>query len=95
MKPTDSLDSKFSKIYEENKPLQETPRSLAQTKSTADPVPGSGAAYAGDGSCAEGDVVVPEADAMVVLILAILLPGFGAFMAAYRSIDGFNCNCCG
>ena len=40
-------------------------------------------------------MIVPKHDALLVLILSILMPGVGAWVAAYRSIDGFNCNCCG
>ena len=54
--------------------------------------------YAGtdeEGSCAQGVVIVPKNDALLVLILNVLMPGIGSFVAAYRSIDGFNYSCCG
>ena len=44
-----------------------------------------------DGSCAKAVPIVSESDALAVLILQIFVPGVGAILAAYRSVDGFNC----
>ena len=48
-----------------------------------------------DGICAKAVPIVSESDSLVILILQIFLPGVGAFIAAYRSVDGFNYPCCG
>ena len=48
-----------------------------------------------DGSCAKAVPIVSESDALAVLILQIFVPGVGAMLAAYRSVDGFNYSCLG
>ena len=48
-----------------------------------------------DGSCETAVPIVTDTDALLVLLLQIFVPGVGAFIAAYRAIDGFNYTCCG
>ena len=48
-----------------------------------------------DGSCEKAIPIVSESDAIAVLICQILVPGVGAMIAAYRSVDGFNYPSCG
>ena len=48
-----------------------------------------------DSCCADANPLVNKDDALLVLLLNIFIPGIGTMIAAYRSVDGFNCKACG